>query len=468
MGNNAELGISVQKAICQRYMLQLHPNAVEQFNSNYNPNYAALSEKIIANIFNDIGSYPVECTTYAPSEKYGETLSPHNFVLKNGKTLSIRTNMKGDKIAPRVVGQCGISVFNAHFSEISRTEVNDKNEIKEIVFNYIHKMLPIFIDYMFISDYTVWIYDNNKKGCNPEFFYAVFDNRLFVDIQLVRNNFTFTRDLEQWNESTTLKYKGRSLAEIQIHKNRTFKFRFIMSSLSELLCEVKKTTETLGMTAEKSICDLFNLKYPENFKKRTDMTIEREIMPAVKDAFNQLPPAIQHTGSMKGERGKESKCSYDFLLEGNKTLSLKTNTGIKVCPPEVGQPGADTCYYYFGHLTEHNYIDSDIFKNMVLNHIAEMMKIYICHLFDSDFLLWIYKRSGSFKYKIYSSECSKKFVWEPSLFTFTKKTIDAWNESNTVMYNGISVGEFQVHTKRSCFKFRFNMENLNKLLERGE
>lgn len=43
-----------------------------------------------------------------------------------------------------------------------------------------------------------------------------------------------------------------------------------------------------------------------------------------------------------------------------------------------------------------------------------------------------------------------------------------WNESNTVKYSNVSIGEFQVHNKRNCFKFRFNMDGINKLIESGE
>ena len=51
-------------------------------------------------------------------------------------------------------------------------------------------------------------------------------------------------------------------------------------------------------------------------------------------------------------------------------------------------------------------------------------------------------------------------------FTFTKQTVDEWNESNTVKYNGMSVGEFQVHKNRNCYKFRFNMPNLLRLIKK--
>lgn len=49
-------------------------------------------------------------------------------------------------------------------------------------------------------------------------------------------------------------------------------------------------------------------------------------------------------------------------------------------------------------------------------------------------------------------------------FSFTRLTLEEWNESNTVKYGGITIGEFQVHQNRNCFKFRFNMQNLLEIL----
>ena len=135
-----------------------------------------------------------------------------------------------------------------------------------------------------------------------------------------------------------------------------------------------------------------------------------------------------------------------------------------ICPPEVGQPGSETCYLYFGHLTDADHIDETVFKEMVLSRIADMMPIYVSHLLDSDYLLWVYKKKTSYEYKIFNSDFANGMNWDADGFTFTKPTIDEWNESNTLKYNGISIGEFQVHRARSCYKFRFNMENLEKII----
>ena len=461
--NNAVLGMTIQKVICDLYGVKPHPNAVAQFNASYDAGVAKAVLPTIQKIFKSIGCKPVECLTFSPSKNAKETFSPHNFILENGSTLSIRTNKSGDKVAPRVVGQCGIERFNEHFSQIAGYEIEDKQQIKTVVFNSIHQMLPIFIDYLFISDYTVWLYpfENQLK-------YEIVESNKIVDIDLSRASFSFTKNLGEWNESTTLKYKTKSLAEIQIHKNRTFKFRFIMSSLLELLLEQKVTSETLGITAEKTVCDLFKLEFPQSFYQRYSKKLEEELLPVVKGAFQYLPDAIKHTGSMAGDRGGESKCSYDFLLKGEKELSLKTNTGKMVCPPEVGQPAAATCYLYFKGFVNEDHIDGQIFKRMVLEKVDKLIPVYINHLFDSDFLLWIYKGDSKFDYRIFKKGFAFNMIWKKELFSFTKPTVEEWNESNTLKYDGISIGEFQVHKARDCYKFRFNLENLVKVVKKYE
>ena len=54
--------------------------------------------------------------------------------------------------------------------------------------------------------------------------------------------------------------------------------------------------------------------------------------------------------------------------------------------------------------------------------------------------------------------------WDINKFSFSQPTIDTWKESNTVYYDGVTLGEFQVHNNRNCFKFRFNFDNLLKTI----
>lgn len=456
----SDLGMSIQKFICDLYEVVPNSDALSQFNAVYDNQYNEPLFPIIQSIFNEIGTTPIKLTTFLSTEIGGNRfLTPYNFILENGKTLSIRTNKTSRKVSPRVIGQAGINTFNAFFSEIVNEVVNSQRQIREVIFSSIHLMLPVFIEYTFNADYTVWIYKDNL-----DFRYEIYNGYAHFDFDFDRENFTFTRGLENWTESTTLKYKGISIAEIQTHKNRNFKFRFQFENLKKFLNQNKVTTETFGITAEKAICDLFALKYPENFKTRFSPTMQADIESLIVDAFHSIPKPIKHTGSDKGIGSSSSKSSFDFILETNMTLSLKTNFGDYVCPPEVGQPSDKTFFRYFGQFIEEDYVDEIIFKNLVLEKVKEMLPIYLDHLFDSDFLLWIKKTDKAKYYRVVNRKDITSYKWDENLLSFTCTTIEQWNECNTLRYDNKTIGQFQFHRNRNCYKFRFHFENLLNLV----
>lgn len=95
------------------------------------------------------------------------------------------------------------------------------------------------------------------------------------------------------------------------------------------------------------------------------------------------------------------------------------------------------------------------------------MEIYLSHLFDSDYLLWIYKTKSK---KGYDYEIIKKsdftMNWVQDKFSFTRD-IEKWTgSSSTVKYDGETLGEFQVHSNRNSYVFRFNMKNLLSILKK--
>ena len=464
INNNASLGFTLQKLICDQYnILPDTEKAQHQFLASYNDSIKDNLVFLIQDLFAALKLKPIQCTTLSKDDK-GKDL-PFNFILSDNSTLSVRTNFKGSKVAPRIVGQAGFNKLNEYFSSIYGTTIQNQDDIKHLIINKIDLCLPVFFNFLFDADYIVWIYHEKMK-----YNYCLIRGDSWVDIKFDYNKFSFTRSLNEWVESTTLKYNEKSIAEIQIHKNRTFKFRFIMKNVISLLIERNSTNETLGITAEKTICDMFGLEYPDHFKKRYDIKTQNEIYDCIRIAFKNLPKPIMHCGSNVGIRGGTSKCSYDFLLDGNKTLSLKTNIGKMVCPPEVGQPNDKTCYLYFKSLISEEHIDKIIFKKMVFENITEMLNIYIQHLFDSDYLLRIYaedqSKDNSFRYEIFEKSLGSDFIWDRSKISFSKTTIAEWNESNTLYYDGISIGEFQVHNNRNCFKFRFNFKNLIEIIKR--
>lgn len=461
--NNADYGLSLQKLICDHYDLEVNDNASEQFKSNYNSAYERELKPLCSKIFKAVGSEPKELLTYTKKMVNNkQTTSPHNFLLADGKTLSVRTTRGSDKVAPRSIGQAGLAVLNDYFSDIFGQEITSQSDVRRMIVNHIHEILPIFIDNLFQSDYTVLISRNNLSKIQ------IIKSSEVGQYSFSKEEFTFTRGLGQWTESTTLKYHGTSIAEIQTHAERTFKFRFIISAIPEWFKKVTENNETLGMSAESAICDYFNLKQPDSFRTRCSPLLKKQLSTVVKEAFKVVPKAIRHTGSESGIRGEQSKCSYDFVLEGDLTLSLKTNKGKMVCPPEVGQPGAKTCMEYFKKFfpADLQEVTNEEFKKMVYNNIENIMPIYVQHLFDSDWLLWIYLEREGYTFRAISQSDIKEYSWHKEKFTFTKPTIEQWNESNTVKYDGLTIGEFQVHTHRSCFKFRFNLANLLSIVQK--
>lgn len=183
-------------------------------------------------------------------------------MLDNGQTLSLRTTKTSDKVAPRTVGQAGFPVLNDFFGDLFGREIKNQSDVRKLIYEHIHEMLPIFIDHMFISDFTVFLSRKNIDEIN------VIKASEVANYSFSREEFTFTKDLEDWTESTTLKYHGVSIAEIQTHKERSFKFRFIVSAIPTWFMIVKENNETFGMSAEAAICQYFSLVQPESFKTR--------------------------------------------------------------------------------------------------------------------------------------------------------------------------------------------------------
>ncbi len=454
--NSAAFGMSVQKLICEEYNIEPNEQAKNQYKANYSSRYDDV-KILFSKIFDEVGAKPIKCLTF---EKENGMQSPHNFLLDNKMTLSVKTtfNYKNSKVAPQVVGQAGYDKLNYHFSHLCENKIESKDDIKEFIWNKVAKAMPIFIDYLFVSDIILWIYIEKGK-----YNYKIIYRNEKPDLKWAEKSFSFTKkNIQEWNESVTLKYNNLSIAEIQVHKNRNFKFRFILDKLITLFNVREKNNETLGISIENAICETYNLKKPKHLDYRSDRKIMEEVKPTILEVFSKIPTPIKYVGDDKGSRGGQSKSPVDFILTGNKTLSLKTNVGSRVCPPEIGQPSLETFKLHFSYLIENvENFTSEKFKELVIERPEVLLNEYLKYLLDCDYLLWIYKRKDSYNYKILSREMNFNFIKDNISFT---RNLENWNESNTVKYNGVTIGEFQVHKKRNSLKFRFEMKNLVDLL----
>lgn len=240
--------------------------------------------------------------------------------------------------------------------------------------------------------------------------------------------------------------------------------------------------EAMGIAAEVAIAKSFGIAVSPYYEARAEQTIVDLLLKkdSIRKIFEKenIPAPIQHIA--------EKHNPVDFLLMGNKTLSVKTNQGElgKVAPQRIGQPTAET---YFNYLVSHvegfclkdelaeegradNYEGrAHIFKKYTLEHPAEVVDMYWRNLFDCDYYIHLYNlayRLNPLGNYIVLDKAAPP-VWDATKFSFTQERVIYWNESNTLKYCGISVGEFQVHRNRNCFKFRFNMKGVMELFVRG-
>ncbi len=459
--NNSAFGMTVQKLICEEYNLETNEWAENQYDANYDSQYDGV-RLLFPDIFNEIGANPVKCLSFERTSEFEDNSNPHNFLLSNGMTLSVKTtkSKKRGKVAPQIIGQAGYEKLNIHFNHLVENKIENPKDIKDLVWNNVEKVIPIFIDYLFLSDILLWIFmDNGQYG------YKLIYRGEKPDMLWEKESFSFTKSkIEDWNESISIKYENVSIAEVQVHKKRTFKFRFILDILEGFFKKKEINNETVGISIENAICKMYNLERPDHLEKRSDKSIEKDAKNVIKDAFKNMPKPIEYVGNKTGARGGRSKSPVDFLLEYNNDLSLKTNIKGKVCPPEIGQPSIETFKNHFAYLIENlDEFDSSSFKKLAINSTDKLMNEYLKYLLDCDYLLWIYKNGKKFKYKILTKDLN--FVFKAGKFKFTRDEKN-WNESTTVKYDGITIGEFQVHKGRNSLKFRFDMKNLIELLEK--
>lgn len=208
--NNETFGITLQYAVCVKYKLD---NKISLKRIDEKLLKKILKSTILGKMFR--GKKPIKYLT--DSKDYTSefvTKCPHNFLLKNNETLSIKTfKSSGKMFAPKVVGQSGLKVLNHYFGDLYKEEITRDN-FKEFCLENVNEILPVLIDYALVSDYNCYVYlfdddiefDTIKRGNFPE-------------LTFEKERFTFTKStVLEWNQSTTVKYDGETVLEMQLHK----------------------------------------------------------------------------------------------------------------------------------------------------------------------------------------------------------------------------------------------------------
>ena len=252
--------------------------------------------------------------------------------------------------------------------------------------------------------------------------------------------------------------------------------------------EQKFNNEIFGISAEIAIAEVFSGTVNNYYTIRGNEDIINLLKKDILNIFSNegIPTPSKHVA--------EGQNPIDFILNNGETLSVKTNKRQlgKVAPQIIGQPTDET---YFSHmknelldeipefditneLKKRNLIDdyenrSKIFKEISIKYIDVIIKEYWRNLIECDYLLLFYNivdRNGDTsenpEYIVLRKKQNLPILYKENI-SFTQP-LENWNESNTIKYNHngtqISIGEFQVHRNRNCFKFRFNIKNILKII----
>ena len=228
---NETWGISAEVALCRINNIPVPDNYTGRYdNQMVNEIISALQNKLI------IDSIPIMTECLATKTK-GLKKSPTDFK-NNEKTISVKTNFNsGAKVCPPEFGQPGIlegiRQYNEHFStEITEQEIKDKDfaKFKEMFQENIVSITNKQLEWLFSEDYILYLRKTKSGEITIQYIESSINNFQFGD------HFTFSRDAKDWNDSVTIKYKGISLAEMQMHKGRSpFKFRFNLSNLMKII-----------------------------------------------------------------------------------------------------------------------------------------------------------------------------------------------------------------------------------------
>lgn len=205
-------------------------------------------------------------------------------------------------------------------------------------------------------------------------------------------------------------------------------------------------TEDLGKIFEMAICLLYGIEYDGKYK------YGMEEAHAIKDKLHRLkevfPVNIKHIA----KNGNK----YDFVSVDNDAIHLSAKTtkkDAKVCPQVIGQPSKKKFCEWFGIDVAY---DLEQIKAYIETKVHSMLAIYALNTFDCPIVYY-----NRHKHIVWFVQLKEPVDWTKYDITFSHTIKQKkWNESSSIIVNGVTVGEFQIHNHRDCVKFRWAFEKV--------
>jgi hypothetical protein len=246
MANNETFGMSCEEAFCRIFKSN---NQIEK--KRIDENTVNKIQPIIEKFIKD---------NNVPNLIYtGKKGNSVDFKTENNITYSLKSNKNGNKVCPQNIGQISRKKFteNVYYKLTDEEDpdyILENDSIKEFILKHPKKLFKLYYKNLFCCDNLIHIKMNKK---------TVIDITFVEKIKLPKlsnKDFVFSKNINNWNESNTLKVKMdkfllnysqnqprlyltkseintglMSIGEFQIHKNRNcIKFRFDIKKLKIL------------------------------------------------------------------------------------------------------------------------------------------------------------------------------------------------------------------------------------------
>lgn len=220
--------------------------------------------------------------------------------------------------------------------------------------------------------------------------------------------------------------------------------------MTTLTTTQKVLTEDLGKIFEMAICLYYDTPYDGNYKYSWQEA--QSLKNKLNNLTNLFPYNIKHCAS----RG--SKYDFECLDDPSIHLSAKTTKKDgKVCPQVIGQPTHKRFCEFF-EIDPTTSLEQ--IKIYIINNIANLLQVYI-NTFDCP-ILYYNKHTNLMAFIVLKEHIN----WSNYAIEFSHNIKNKlWNESSSISIDGITIGEFQVHNKRDCIKFRWCFEKLLSIFE---
>ena len=192
----------------------------------------------------------------------------YDFKTRLDDSVSIKTNISGNKICAQTIGQTTLSSFN----KITGNDYKTNEDYKRAVFENTRYIVDLYISYLFCCDHFISLkYD---KG-DIFYFKKVGNVGLKSDFDF---KFKFSKTIDNWNNSMTLSIcindVFKSFAEFQIHSTRNcIKCRFNLDTL--VIMSNNSMFENLELTNYK-LKYKYNIKVDKNYETETETEPETE------------------------------------------------------------------------------------------------------------------------------------------------------------------------------------------------